>query len=197
MPRKPREDVEGGVHHVYARGNGRHDIYLDDGDRRTYLAMLGRVVMRKRWRCLAYCLMDNHVHLLVETVDANLGQGMQRLHSSYAQTFNARHGRSGHVFQGRYGAARMTDDAQLYMAAAYIARNPVAAGLCELPEQWRWSSFAAVLGGSAPGWLDVTRLLSYFDPVGGEPRQRYVELVAAGAPRMGASGSEPAISRAA
>src|SRR5919198_2592385 len=86
--------------------------------------MLGRVVMRKRWRCLAYCLMDNHVHLLVETVDANLGRGMQRLHSSYAQTFNARHGRSGHVFQGRYGAARMTDDAQLYVAAAYIARTP-------------------------------------------------------------------------
>jgi REP element-mobilizing transposase RayT len=117
MPRSTRDEVEGGVHHVFARGNDRREIYLDDFDRKIYLVMLGRVTRRQRWRCLAYCLMPNHVHLLVETPEANLGAGMQRLHGSYAQTFNERHGRSGHVFQGRYGSVLITRDEQLWTVA--------------------------------------------------------------------------------
>ena len=99
MPRRPREELADAIHHVYARGNDRRAIYLDDGDRAAYLAMLGRVVVMKGWRCLAYCLMDNHVHLLIETPEPNLGSGMQRLHGLYAQSHNERHGRSGHLFQ--------------------------------------------------------------------------------------------------
>jgi putative transposase len=178
MPRKPREDVEGAVHHVYARGNDRRRIYYDDVDREMYLSMLGRVVVRSRWRCLAYCLMDNHVHLLIETPRANLGAGMQRLHGLYAQTHNERHGRSGHLFQGRYGAVRMISDGQLCTAAAYIARNPVEAGICDRPGQWRWSSHVAVLGRASRSWLDVERLLEYFGAMGGDPRRRYCDLAA-------------------
>src|SRR5215207_1121344 len=104
MPRKPREDVPGAVHHVTARGNRKQEIFLDADDRATYLFLLGEVVMLRRWLCLAYCLMDNHVHLLIETPEGGLGRGMQTLHGLYAETFNKRHGRSGHLFQGRYGS---------------------------------------------------------------------------------------------
>jgi putative transposase len=197
MPRRPREEVEGGVHHVYARGNDKRAIYLDDDDRAKYLALLGRVVGLTRWRCLAYCLMDNHVHLLIETPEANLGRGMQRLHGLYARAFNDRHGRSGHLFQGRYGGVRSVTDAQLWATVAYVALNPVEAGLCAEAEDWHWGSHAAIVEGRAPDWLDVPRLLSYFDALGGQPRQRYLDLIgiragAADLEREGASAPEPA-----
>lgn len=179
MARKLREDFEGAIHHVYARGNDRQAIFLSDLDRRFYLATLRRVVMERGWGCLAYCLMPNHVHLLIETPRANLGRGMQVLHGKYAQRFNQRHGRHGHLFQGRFGAVRVKDDAQLWMAAAYIAGNPVRAGLCERPEEWRWSSHAAIVSGRAPFWLDVARLLSFFEIPAAGSRRRYVGLVGA------------------
>lgn len=182
MPRKPREELEGGIHHVYARGDNRRPIYLGDADRRFYLTMLGRVVREKQWHCLAYCLMENHVHLLVETPQANLGVGMQQLQSAYAQTFNKRHGGCGHVFQGRYGAVRVRSDAQLWAVVGYIARNPVEAGLCDDPEQWAWSSHRAVLGGAYPSWVDVPRLLGYLGDAAGEPRKTYAKLVGGGSP---------------
>lgn len=177
MPRKPREEVEGGIFHVYARGNDRRLVFLDDVDRRRYLAMLGVVVGRTGWYCLAYCLMDNHVHLLIETPLRNLGVGIQRLHSHYAILFNRRHRTSGHLFQGRYGAVRAVTDAQLYTAAVYIACNPVEAGICDRPEAWEWSSHAVTLGAHGEPWVADLRLLSYFAPYGGDARERYREMV--------------------
>ena len=157
--------------HVFARGNDKRLIYRDDLDRRMYIAML-RGTVRQRWRLLSYCLMENHVHLLVETPEANLGDGMQRMHSLYALEFNKRHRRSGHLFQGRYGAVRIKTDEQLWAVAAYIATNPVSAGLCAMPADWRWSSHSAVLEGEGADWLDVSRLLTYFGCAGGDPRKR-------------------------
>jgi putative transposase len=178
MPRKPREDVAGVVHHVTARGNRQQAIYLDDLDREIYLLLLGQAVRRQRWVCLAYCLMGNHVHLLIETPEAGLARGVQRLHGLYADTFNKRHRRSGHLFQGRYGAVRIDSEEQMLVTARYIARNPVEAGLCGDPGSWAWSSHAAVAGArGAPAWLDVDRLLGYFATRGGVPRARYLEFV--------------------
>jgi REP-associated tyrosine transposase len=177
MPRPLREEVEDGIHHVFARGNDRQAIYRDDHDRLLYLELLGRVVFRKRWRCLAYCLMDNHVHLLVQTPDANLGAGMQRLHGDYALLFNRRHGRVGHLFQGRFGSNLVTDDEELWTIARYIARNPVEAGRCRFASDWPWSSVKGLLEGSGPSWVDGDRLYEHFEPMGGEPRARYRELV--------------------
>ena len=173
MPRKPREELAGAVHHVYARGNRQQVIYRDDVDRRRYLWILESVIARQRWRCLAYCLMDNHVHLLVETPKPNLGTGVQRLHGLYAQSFNRRHRQSGHVFQGRFGAVRMKSDAQLLVTARYIARNPVEGGLCAEPGEWPWSSHTT----TAP-WLATDRLLGFFGASGGESRRRYAQFVA-------------------
>ncbi len=177
MPRKPREEAPGAVHHVFARGNDKQLIYRGDADRRAYLSLLQLTIVWARWRCLAYCLMDNHVHLLVETPDPNLGVGMQRLHGKYAREFNDRHGRSGHVFQGRFGSKRVTDDEQMWTAARYVARNPVEAGLCRDTAEWEWGSHGGVLAGTAPGWLDVDRLMWYFAGAGGRARVRYRRLV--------------------
>jgi putative transposase len=178
MARKPREEFPGAVHHVFARGNRKQKIFLCDADRLLYLDLLGQVVARKRWRCMGYCLMANHVHVLVETPDPNLGAGMQRLHGMYGQMFNREHRHRGHLFQGRFGSVLIGTDEQLLQAARYVVRNPVEAGLCDEPGDWAWSSHAATLGGRAPQWLDVGRLLAYFGVGGGDPRRRYADFVA-------------------
>jgi REP element-mobilizing transposase RayT len=179
MPRKLREFVAGGVYHVYARGNDRCRIYHDDEDYGRYLRLLERVVRHRDWSCLAYCLMPNHLHLLLSTPDPDLADGMQFVQSQYALVFNARHGRVGHLFGGRYGAKRVTTDPQLWVNAAYIAQNPVKAGLCRRPEDWRWSSHAATLRATAPAWMDDTALMAHFGAAGGEPRRRYRACVEA------------------
>jgi putative transposase len=177
MPREPRAEHEPGLYHVFARGNRKAPIYADDRDRRKYLDMLGRVTRRMRWRCLGYCLMGNHMHLIIETVEPNLGSGMHRLQGGFAQYFNRRHGFVGHLFQDRFNAVLVKSDAQLWAVCAYVARNPVKAGLCATPEQWAWSSHAAVIRGLCPSWLDRERLFAYFRADGGDPLTRYIELI--------------------
>lgn len=178
MPRRPREEVAGAVHHVYARGNDRRRIFGDDADRHGYLRLFAAVSKQQRWCGLAYCLMDNHLHLLIETPEPNLGVGMQRLHGAYGRDFNARHERDGHVFQGRYGSVRLRSDAHLWTAAAYIAANPIVAGACARPEDWPWNSHAAIVHRTEPAWLDATRLLTHFGAAGGDARMRYLDAVA-------------------
>jgi REP element-mobilizing transposase RayT len=178
MPRRPREEEAGAIHHVYARGIDRRALFVDDIDRRRYLALLEHVVGVTAWRCLSYCLMGNHVHLMIETPLPNLGKGMQVLHGDFARDVNIRHHRSGHVFQGRFGSKRLRSESHLWTTAAYIAANPVEAGMCPTPEAWPWASHRlAAAGGPAPLWLDSPRLFELFTPLGGEPRQRYCELV--------------------
>jgi putative transposase len=157
---------------VYARGNRQQSVYLDDEDRLTYLRILGVVVNTWRWRCLAFCLMSNHLHLLIETPEPNLGDGMQHLHGTYARAFNDRHERTGHLFQGRYSAKTIGTDEQLCAVVRYLAMNPVKAGLCAAPEQWRWGSCSR-----RPGWLAHGRLLEFLGAGGGSPSRRYAELI--------------------
>ena len=111
-----------------------------------FLRLLARFEDRFRWTRLAHCLMGNHYHLLVRTSDARLPAGMQRLNGCYAQWFNRRHERTGHLFQGRYGSELVKTDAHLLATARYIEMNPVAAGLCSTPAQWPWSDWAPALG---------------------------------------------------
>jgi REP element-mobilizing transposase RayT len=163
---------------VFARRNNRGEIFITDRDRETYLKLLGKVTVEREWHTMAYCLMSNHLHLLVETCGPVLGIGMQRLHGAYARTFNGSRGRKGHLFEERFGWTPIQSDAQFQMAAAYVALNPVDAGLCARPEDWAWSSHAAAIGTAAlPPWLDVPRLLGYFASAGGEPVRRYERLV--------------------
>ena len=164
---------------MWARGVEQRQIFADDLDREHYLWRLGRVVGHKGWNCLAYCLMGNHVHLLLETPAPNLGRGMSVLHGGYARHFNERHGRVGHLFERRYGATPITTDAYLWTVVTYIARNPVAAGLVATADEYRWSSHRSVAAGGAPTWLAVDRLLGLFSGAGGDPRLRYLGAVAA------------------
>ena len=179
MPRPLRIEVPGGIFHVYARGSRQQAIYRTRGDRLTYLAFLARTIRRYRWHCLSYCLMGNHVHLLIETPEANLGKGMQGLHSGYARRTNRCHGTKGALFESRYGCVVMENDAQLLMAIRYIALNPVEAGLCTHAEDYEWSSYGRVVGLKTPAFLSVERLLACLGVDGGDPMQNYRDLVAA------------------
>ena len=128
---------------MITRGNDRRPVFLDDADRYAYLMVLAEECERREWVPLARCLMTNHIHLLLETPAPNLSEGMQRLQSRYALRFNRRHGRSGHLFQGRYTSVRVTSDEQLLAVTRYIERNPVEAGLCRTPEEWSWTDCSA------------------------------------------------------
>jgi len=143
MARPLRINGPGLTYHVTARGTGRMPIYRDDHDRLTFLERLAAVVEDYHLECHAYCLMTNHYHLVVRTLDANLSRSLQRLNGPYAQWWNGRHERSGHVFQGRFGAQVIQDDAYLLVACRYVVLNPVRAGLVSGPGDWRWSSYRA------------------------------------------------------
>jgi putative transposase len=144
MARPHREQIAGGTFHVTSRGNRRQTIYHDDDDRRQFLVLRDRVVRLCGWRVLAYCLMTNHFHLLIETPAQNLSAGMHRLNSSYAKYFNERHSVDGHLFDRRFGSRLVETEEHLNDALRYIAFNPVEAGLCAHPQEWRWSSFFGV-----------------------------------------------------
>ena len=164
VPRRPREDVPGALHHVVAKGSGGESIVRDEHDREELLARIGRTVGRYRWSCLAYCILDTHFHLLVGTPAANLGVGMQWLLASYARDFNKRHERDGNLFHCRFYSKRVTSDEHLASAIVYVALNPVRAGLVEQPEVWPWSSYAATVGvAAAPRFLDRRAVLELVD----------------------------------
>ncbi len=124
---------------MFARGNNSQAIFLDDVDRYRYLSILSEVCKKAEWNRLAYCLMGNHLHLLIETPLPNLSEGMHKLQGNYARRFNYRHGRSGHLFQERFGCKLIQSDRQLVATTGYIEMNPVEAGLCRTPEQWPWT----------------------------------------------------------
>ena len=123
-----------------ARGVDRAEIFRDELDYTRFLRTFNHVLRAKDWTCRVYCLMANHYHLIVTTAQANLAAGMQVLNGTHARRFNERYGRFGHVFQGRYDARLIEDEEYLSEACTYVLANPVRAGLCERPEEWRWSS---------------------------------------------------------
>jgi putative transposase len=164
MARRLREDVAGGIHHVVAKGNAGAAIVADDLDRNAFVGRLAKTVERSGWACLSYCLLDTHVHLVVGTPRPNLGAGMQWLLGAYAQNFNHRHDREGHLFRARFYSRRIQSESHLVSTLAYVALNPVRAGVVERPEQWRWSSYAATVGRSrAPGFFDPRAVLQLVD----------------------------------
>jgi putative transposase len=146
MPRAPRLQVAGGVYHVISRGNRRQTVFHDDTDYACFIELLETVVRRYGWRCHGYCLMPNHFHLLIETPEPNISEGMQRLNSRYAQWFNRRYGYTGHLFQGRFYGRLVESAYHLLELARYVVANPVRAGLCSHAGEWKWSSYRAVVG---------------------------------------------------
>jgi putative transposase len=163
MARPLRLQFSGALYHVTARGNARQRIYLDKEDRRRFLELLGREIGQQRWICYAYCLMDNHYHLLIETPEPNLVAGMQRLSGVYTQAFNHRHRRVGHLFQGRYKAILVDKEGYLLELCRYIVLNPVRAKAVKRLEQWPWSSYASTVGSEpAASWLAAKTVRGLF-----------------------------------
>jgi putative transposase len=178
VPRPPRPQLAGAIYHVTARGNRRVDIFVDDSDRRLFIALLELTITRYGWRCHTYCLMKNHFHLVIETPQPNVSAGMQFLAGRYGAAFNHRHGLSGHLFQGRFHAVVVESEGQLLAAVRYVLLNPVRAGLCEQPGEWRWSSYRAIVRMDyVQPFVHVGRLLGLFGPVESRAREEFARFV--------------------
>ena len=181
MARPLRIEFEGAFYHVMARGNARQDIFLNDGDRQAFLENLGRVSQRFDWSIWAWCLMDNHYHLLIETRQPTLSKGMREVNGVYTQGFNRRYRRVGHVLQGRYKAILVDQDTYLLELARYIVLNPVRAGLVQNSGESAWSSYRAVMGKvPAPDWLPVDDILAMFHSQRGPARRAYARFITDG-----------------
>ena len=141
---RPRIETPGGYYHVGTRGNNKRAIFIEDLDRGLFLTMLQRVARRYGWAIYAYCLMTNHYHLIVETEQQELSLGMRVVNGRYAQLFNRRHDRDGHLFKGRYSVFVIEGDSHFEASCRYVLENPVRAGLCESPSDWRWSGCPAL-----------------------------------------------------
>ncbi len=166
MSRPLRVEYPGAVYHLTARGNARQKIFRDDTGREVFLQTLGQVISRYGWLWHAYCLMDNHYHLLVETPKPNLSGGMRQLNGVYTQAFNRRHSRAGHLFQGRYKAIVVEKQAHLLELCRYVVLNPVRVRPRRPVRAWRWSSYRATAGlAPVPAFLTVDWVLGHFQEV--------------------------------
>jgi len=181
MARPLRIEYEGAVYHVMSRGNAREKIYWDATDRFKFLEVLSSVVSRFKWIVHAYCLMDNHYHLIVETPFANLSAGMRQLNGIYTQRINRRYKRCGHLLQGRFKAMLIEKDRYLLEAARYIVLNPVRAGICGNPGDWKWSSYQATAGLTGkPDFLETDWILKRFSRRRAQAERLYAAFVAEG-----------------
>lgn len=184
VPRRPRPQIAGGVYHLTSRGNRRQAIFTDDRDHERFLQILGRVVARRRWRCHAYCLMPNHYHLLIETPAPDVSAGMHQLNGVFARWFNWRHQLDGHLFQSRFHSTVVESPWHLLELSRYLVLNPVRAGLCSNPGDWRWSSYSAFVDAvETPAFLTVDWLLAQLAPDARDARRRLEGFVLDAPPR--------------
>ena len=178
MARPLRIEYAGAVYHITSRGNEKKAVFKDDQDRINFLNTLQHVNKRYNWLCHAYCMMDNHYHLLIETPDGNLALGMRQLNGVYTQLFNKRHQRTGHLFQGRYKSILIQKDSHLLEVCRYVVLNPVRARMVERPEAWKWSSYPATAGReSPPPCLTTDWVLGQFSRKRAKAEQEYRQFV--------------------
>ncbi len=181
MARPLRIEYDGAVYHITSRGNERKPIFKDDSDRSIFLESLQNVNKRYNFLCHAYCLMNNHYHLIIETPDGNLSKGMRQLNGVYTQSFNRNNKRVGHVFQGRYKAILIQKDSHLLEVCRYVVLNPVRARAVKKPEEWKWSSYRATAGIDKPHpALTTDWITGQFAKRSRTAQKKYREFVAAG-----------------
>ena len=178
MARPLRIEYPGAVYHITNRGNDKKDVFKDDQDRETFLKILTFVNKRYHWLCHAYCLMDNHYHLMIETPDGNLSLGMRQLNGVYTQARNKRRNKTGHLFQGRYKAILIQKDTHLLEVCRYVVLNPVRARMVEKPEDWKWSSYLATVGKEPPHpCLTTDWILGQFSRARAKAEKEYRQFV--------------------
>ncbi len=176
MARQPRKRSANDLYHVTVRGTGKIALFHDDADRRLFLILLGIVVRRFDWRLYDYCIMPNHVHLLVDAELDDLSRGMHRLLTGFTQTFNRKYGRVGHLVQNRFKSTPVDTDGHISAVIPYIALNPVRAGITDHPGDYQWSAFGAIAGRRrAPRWLTIRWVRHWYAEDPAEGAQRYVD----------------------
>ncbi len=183
MPRGPRLDAPGALHHVMIRGLDRQVIFRTEEDREDFLRRVATVTQRAGLRTFAWALLPNHVHLLVGTGSRPLAAAMRSLLTGYAGAFNRRHRRVGHLFQNRYKSILVEAEPYLGELVRYLHLNPLRAGLVEgldALERFPWCGHSAILGRIPRPWQAVTEVLKQFGPTMRVARRRYREFVAAG-----------------
>jgi putative transposase len=178
MGERRRFPCAGTFVHVTTRATGRELLFHDDEDYARLGWLTARAAQRHGWRCLAHCFMPNHTHFVLWPSRETVSEGMRDLLSAYSRGFNARWERRGHLVERRYRLTPVADEQHLHRLLRYVALNPVAAKLVDLPEQWPHGSYAATVGEArAPGWLDVAAALRLFDREPGQARVAYRSLV--------------------
>ncbi len=178
---RPRIEIPGGYYHVGSRGNNKQPLFLTDDDRSLFLLALARASARHAWRIHAYCLMTNHYHVVLQLTTGGLSGGMCELNGGYALSFNARYGRSNHLFGRRFWDEQIESDSHFFKACRYVVLNPVRAGLVRTPEEWPWRSYRATVGlDFAPPFLVTDELLSHFGPTPASAREAFIGYVSEG-----------------
>lgn len=187
MPRQMRRQSKSKIYHVMIRGNERKNIFLDDEDRTRFINTLIKVAGlssreknsnndKKIW-IYAYCLMDNHVHLLINEGEDEISRIMKRISTSYAYYFNKKYRRIGHLFQDRFKSEAIENDNYLLAAARYIHNNPVKARICKQAEQYKWSSYKEYIGGNKINTVieDKSLLLEIFNQDEKRAKELFIE----------------------
>ena len=185
MPRGPRLDAPGTMHHVIVRGIERGQIFRSDKDREDLLTRLGHVVEEGEAICFAWVLIPNHVHLLLRTGETPLARLMRRLLTGYAVSFNLRHQRSGHLFQNRYKSIVCEEDAYLLELIRYIHLNCIRARLVkdlQALDRYRWSGHSVLMGYEDRPWQAKDEVLSYFGRRRGVAKKKYRQFISEGVP---------------
>ncbi len=181
MARPLRIQYPGAFYHVTSRGNERKAIFKSNRDRTKFLSYLESASERYDAVINAYCLMDNHYHLLLETPRSNLSQIFHHINGAYTTYFNVKRNRSGHLFQGRYKAILVEKDAYCQELSRYIHLNPVRAGVAKRPSEYIWSSYRYFIGlKESPVWLKDDSILGYFDKDRGMAQHLYWDFVEKG-----------------
>lgn len=160
MSRKPRLYTESGIYHVILRGNNQQNLFYDNEDRYFFRNRMKKYARELKIEVYCYCLMSNHIHLLIKT-ECFLSLYIQKMANSYVYYFNRKYGRSGHLFQGRFKSEPVDDDIYFKTVLRYIIQNPSKAGLSDF-KTYKWSNYAALIGNNQDGITDIKRTYEKF-----------------------------------
>jgi putative transposase len=185
MPRQPRLDVPGALHHIMVRGNNKANIFSDDQDRNKFLQRLGENIIEAKCSIYAWVLMSNHVHILFKSGKKGISAVMRKLLTWYGVYYNRRHKRTGHLFENRYKSILCEEDRYLLALIRYIHLNPLRAGMVQTLEdldRYHWSGHSVVMGKNECPWMDTDYVLLQFNDTKRKSRNAYRKFVGEGIP---------------
>ncbi len=178
MPIQQRDKSNTGYNHIMIRGNARKDIFMDGQDKMYFIEILKTKKENNRYGLIAFCIMDNHAHLLLQEREEYIANIMKRINVSYVFYFNKKYKKTGHLFQDRYRSEKIEDDSYLLMATRYIHKNPVKAGIVKRVEKYKWSSYKAYIEEDTvlAKAIDKELVLGIFSEEKKEEREEFIKF---------------------